>query len=421
MDYRVGRINGVILNQPLHINAQRLHESLAELARIGATAGGGVTRLSLSDEDRQGRDLLCRWLRDAGLEPRIDDVGNISAVRPGRESGPPILLGSHIDSVVRGGRYDGALGVLGALEVIRTLNDLGLETRTPIGIVDWTNEEGVRFEPAMTCSGVATGRFTAEYVAERTDRAGLRFGDELERIGYRGSVDNRPLPATAYLELHIEQGPVLESRGLPVGIVGGIVGITWNNVTITGQADHAGPSPMHLRRDALAASAEIILGVEAIARNRDETAVATVGRLAVQPNVINTIPGQVTFSVDFRHSDPAVLEQQVQALEELVDKVAARRSVDTEIERFWTSEPTPFDENVLDVIRRAASDLGLATSELWSGAGHDAKYLADVCPTAMIFVRSQGGLSHCEAEFSAPADIEAGVNVLLNAAVSLAK
>jgi N-carbamoyl-L-amino-acid hydrolase len=421
MDCRSGRIYGVILNHPLHINAQRLHESLAELARIGATSGGGVTRLALSDEDRQGRDLLCSWLKDAGLEPKLDDVGNMSAVRPGRESAPPILLGSHIDTVVRGGRYDGALGVLGALEVIRTLNDLGLETQQPIGIVNWTNEEGVRFEPAMTCSGVATGRFTAEYVAERTDRAGLRFGDELERIGYRGSSEHRPLPASAYLELHIEQGPVLESQDLPVGIVDGIVGITWNNVTITGQADHAGPSPMHLRRDALTASAEIILGVEAIARNRDETAVATVGRIAALPNVINTIPGQVTFSVDFRHSDPAVLELQVQALRELVDEVAARRSVDATIDRFWTSEPTPFDAHVLGAIRQAAASLDLETGDLWSGAGHDAKYLADVCPSAMIFVRSRGGLSHCEAEYSTPADIEAGVNLLLNTVVNLAK
>jgi beta-ureidopropionase / N-carbamoyl-L-amino-acid hydrolase len=408
------------LNQPLRVNAQRLHDSLAELAQIGATPAGGVTRLSLSDEDRRARDLLCRWLIDAGLEPAIDDVGNISAVRPGHDSSPPVLLGSHIDTVVRGGRFDGALGVLGALEVIRTLNDLGVETCLPVGLVNWTNEEGVRFEPAMTCSGVATGRFTAEYVEGRTDRAGLRFDDELKRIGYHGTVDKRPLPASAYLELHIEQGPVLESLGLPAGVVGGIVGITWNDVAITGQSDHAGPSPMQLRRDALTAAAEIILGVEAIARERDKTAVATVGRIAAQPNVINTIPGHVSFSVDFRHSDPAVLESQVKALRDLVDEVSARRSVDATIDRFWTSEPTPFDEHVLDAIRRAAASLGLETGELWSGAGHDAKYLADVCPSGMIFVRSRGGLSHCEAEFSEPADIEAGANLLLNAAVNLA-
>jgi N-carbamoyl-L-amino-acid hydrolase len=408
------------VQQPLSINADRLHASLAELARIGATPAGGVTRLALSDEDRQARDLLCTWLRDAGLEPKIDDVGNISAIRPGRDAGPPVLLGSHIDTVVRGGKFDGALGVMGALEVIRTLNDNGIETRLPVGLVSWTNEEGVRFEPAMTCSGVVTGHFTPEYVGERMDRAGLRFADELARIGYQGDAANRPLPATAYLELHIEQGPVLEARGLPAGVVGGIVGITWNEVTVSGQTDHAGPSPMHLRHDALTAAAEIILGVEQIAKQRDETAVATVGRIAAQPNVINTIPGQVIFSVDFRHSDPAILEGQVQRLHELVDGVASRRGVKVAIERFWTSEPTPFDPNVQAAIRDAATALDIAVGELWSGAGHDAKYLADVCPSGMIFVRSEGGLSHCETEYSTPADIEAGANLLLNAAINLA-
>jgi N-carbamoyl-L-amino-acid hydrolase len=404
----------------LSINADRLHASLAELAQIGATTAAGVTRLALSDEDRQARDLLSAWLRDAGLDPNVDDVGNISAIRPGRDAGPPVLLGSHLDTVVRGGRFDGALGVMAALEVIRTLNDHGIETRLPVGLVNWTNEEGVRFEPAMTCSGVVTGRFTPEYVGERMDRAGLRFADELARIGYQGDAANRPLPATAYLELHIEQGPVLEARGLPAGVVGGIVGITWNEVTITGQADHAGPSPMHLRHDALTAAAEIILGVEQIARQRDETAVATVGRIAAQPNVINTIPGQVTFSVDFRHSDPAILEGQVEKLQELVDGIAFRRGVTVAIERFWTSEPTPFDPNVQAAIRHAATALDIPIGELWSGAGHDAKYLADVCPSGMIFVRSEGGLSHCEAEYSAPADVEAGANLLLNAAITLA-
>jgi N-carbamoyl-L-amino-acid hydrolase len=404
----------------LTINAERLHASLADLARIGATPAGGVTRLALSDEDRQARDQLVAWLRGAGLEPKIDDVGNISAVRPGREAGPPVLLGSHIDTVVRGGKFDGALGVMGALEVIRTLNDHGLETRLPIGLVSWTNEEGVRFEPAMTCSGVVTGRFTPEYVGERMDRAGLRFADELARIGYQGDAAHRALPATAYLELHIEQGPVLEERGLPAGIVGGIVGITWNEVTVTGQTDHAGPSPMHLRHDALTAAAEIILGVEQIAKQRDETAVATVGRIAAQPNIINTIPGQVVFSADFRHSDPTILEGQVGKLHELVDDVASRRGVDVTIERFWTSEPTPFDPTVQAAVRDAATALDIPVGELWSGAGHDAKYLADVCPSGMIFVRSDGGLTHGEAEYSTPADIEAGANLLLNAAINLA-
>ena len=408
------------MTTPLTINAARLHRGLDELARIGSTAGGGVTRLALSDEDKAGRELLCRWLRELALDVRVDDVGNISAIRPGRQVRPPVLLGSHIDTVVRGGRFDGALGVLAALEVLRTLNDHGIETELPVGLVNWTNEEGVRFEPAMTCSGVVADRFAPEYVYERTDRAGKTFAAELERIGYAGDPSERPVPASAYLELHIEQGPVLESLDVPVGVVGGIVGITWNEVTVTGQSDHAGPSPMHLRRDALVAAAEIISGIEMIALNRDGTAVATVGRILAEPNVINTIPGTVTFSADFRHRDPRVLDAQVASLTELCASVAERRRVKVETRRFWTSEPTPFAPEVIDAVRGAVGTLGLPASELWSGAGHDAKYLAEICPSGMIFVRSQGGLSHCEAEYSKPDDIAAGANVLLNAALTLA-
>lgn len=404
----------------IRINAGRLHESLARLAKIGATPGGGVTRLALTDEDKQGRDLLRQWLLDAGLEVGIDDLGNMTGVRVGTAALPPVLLGSHIDSVVQGGRYDGALGVLAALEVIRTLNDHGIRTRHPIAVVNWTNEEGVRFEPAMMCSGAVAGRFTRDYVYQRQDRQGKRFGDELERIGYRGEESQRPFPAAAYLELHIEQGPVLDSQNLPVGVVGGIVGITWSEVTITGQADHAGPTPMHLRRDALAAAAPVISGVERLARECDETAVATVGRLQVEPNVINTIPGKVTFSVDFRHRDAAVLDQQVERLKALVASVCAGRGVQGTVNRFWTSEPTPFDSGVIAAIEAACADLGLPYGRLWSGAGHDAKYVAEVCPAGMIFVRSRGGLSHCEREYSAPEDIEAGANVLLHAALRLA-
>jgi N-carbamoyl-L-amino-acid hydrolase len=404
----------------IRVNARRLHDSLARLAEIGATPGGGVTRLALTDEDKQGRDLLRQWLLDAGLDVRIDDLGNMTGVRPGMEALPPVLLGSHIDSVVQGGRYDGALGVLGALEVIRTLNDHGIQTRHPIAVVNWTNEEGVRFEPAMTCSGAVAGRFTRDYVYQRTDRQGKRFGDELQRIGYQGEASRRPLPAAAYLELHIEQGPVLDSQDLAVGVVGGIVGITWSEVTIVGQADHAGPTPMHLRRDALAAAAPVISGVERLARECDETAVATVGRLQVEPNVINTIPGRVTFSVDFRHREAAALDRQVERLEALVASVCAERGVQGTVNRFWTSEPTPFDTGIIAAIEAACADLGLPYGRLWSGAGHDAKYLAEVCPSGMIFVRSRGGLSHCEREYSAPEDIEAGANVLLHAALRLA-
>jgi len=404
----------------VRINGDRLNASLQELAGIGATPAGGVTRLAVSDEDREGRNQIREWFERAGLVVTIDDFGNMVGTRTGAVDLPPVIMASHCDTVIRGGKFDGVLGVVGALEVIRTLNDLGIATEKPLAVVNWTNEEGVRFEPAMQCSGVLAGRFTKDEVYNRTDRNGLRFEDELRRIGYLGDAACRPLPASGYLELHIEQGPVLEAEGIPVGIVSGIVGITWIDVTVTGQSDHAGPSPMHLRRDALAAAALIIAGVERIARGRDEIAVATVGRLSLEPNIINTIPGKVTFSVDFRHPDPAVLEDQVDLFQQLIDRIAAERNVEIVADRFWTSEPTPFDPTIVSAISAAVDELGLPQCSLWSGAGHDAKYLADVCPSGMIFVRSQGGLSHCEAESSTAEDIEAGGNVLLLAALTLA-
>lgn len=404
----------------LRVNIDRLAQSIADLAAIGATPAGGVTRLTLSDEDKAGRELLRSWMEGAGLDVRIDDFGNMTGFRAGTEDGPPIVMASHIDTVIRGGRYDGALGVLSGLEVIRTLNDADITTRKPIALVNWTNEEGVRFEPAMQGSGAAIGKFPEADVHGRSDRDGKRFGEELDRIGFRGDRKHRPLPASAYLELHIEQGPVLEDAGQAVGIVGGIVGITWIEVTITGQSDHAGPSPMRLRRDPLVAAAEIIEGVERIATMEDDIAVATVGRLTLEPNVINTIPGKVVFSVDFRHPSLDVLETQVSRLEALVGHVCSDRGVEGKVDRFWTSEPTPFDAGVVDAIRESAEELGIDAGELWSGAGHDAKYAADVCPSGMIFVRSKGGLSHCEEEESSREDIEAGANVLLGAALRLA-
>ena len=403
----------------MRINAPRLHASLAALAEIGATPGGGVTRLALSDEDRAGRDRLRSWLEEADLAVRVDDFGTMTGRRPGREEGPAVLLASHLDSVRQGGRYDGPLGVLAGLEVVRTLNDGGVETRRPIEVVNWTNEEGVRFEPAMTASGAVAGRFERGYVYDRTDRDGRRFEDELRRIGYLGEEANRPGPAAAYLELHIEQGPVLEDAGVAVGVVEGIVGITWSEVTVSGHADHAGPSPMPLRHDALAAAARLISGVELFARE-NAGAVGTVGRIETEPNTINTIPGKAVFSVDFRHRDARTLNKLVARLEAMAAIEAERRGVGIAVGRFWTSEPTGFAPEVVSAIQAAADELGIPTRRLWSGAGHDAKYAQEICPAGMIFVRSANGLSHAEAEFSSPEDIEAGANVLLQAALRLA-
>jgi N-carbamoyl-L-amino-acid hydrolase len=404
----------------IQIDGDRLNATLQELATIGATPNGGVTRLTLTDEDKAARDLLARWMTEAGLEVKVDDLGNMSGVRPGIEDLPPVYMGSHIDTVVRGGKYDGALGVMGALEVIRTLNDHGVKTRMPVGIVNWTNEEGVRFEPATLASGVIAGAFTRDYAYGIRDRNGLVFGEELERIGYKGDEANRPLPASAYLELHIEQGPVLEAAGKPVGVVGGIVGIIWNEVVVIGQSDHAGPSPMPLRKDALMAASGMIAQIERLALDRDDVTVATVGRIRVEPDTINTIPGKAVFSVDFRHPDGETIDALSDALRDLGETVARNRGVEVTVERIWTSDPTPFDPAVVAAIRVGCQRLGLDYEELWSGAGHDAKHLADLVPSGMIFVRSQGGVSHAEIEESTPEDIAAGGNVLLQAALQLA-
>ena len=298
----------------MRINADRLHESLRQLARIGATPGGGVTRLALSPKTAPGAISCAAGWRRPGCSVRIDDFGNMTGRRAGAESGAAVLMASHIDTVRRGGRYDGAYGVLAALEVMRTLNDSGVTTRRPLELVNWTNEEGVRFEPAMLASGAVAGRFTPEYVYGRTDRDGaaLRRRAGADRLQGR-TRQTAPVPIAAYLELHIEQGPVLEDAGVPVGVVEGIVGITWSEVTAEGRADHAGPSPMPLRRDALVAAARLIAGVDDIAREVDG-AVGTVGRIAAEPNVINTIPGKVTMSVDLRHPDAATLDRLVAGL-----------------------------------------------------------------------------------------------------------
>ena len=403
----------------MRINQQRLMQSLFDLANIGATAGGGVSRLALSDEDKAGRDLLRRWMEEAGLDVRIDDFGTMTGRRAGSEDGPAVMLASHCDSVRNGGKYDGAYGVMGGLEVIRTLNDHGIATQKPIELVNWTNEEGVRFEPALLASGAALGHFTKEYAYDRRDWDGLRFEDELRRIGYMGEEANRPGPCAAYLELHIEQGPVLEAEGLPVGVVEGIVGLTWQEITVIGHADHAGPSPMPLRHDALAAAAAVILSVEEIAKAQ-QGAVGTCGRIAIKPNIINTIPGEAVFSADFRHSDPAILETMVERLAKRVELIAAERKVSMDINRFWTIEPTPFDATVLGAVQASADELGIPTMRLWSGAAHDAKYAQTAWPSAMIFCRSINGLSHCEDEHSEPEDLAAGTDVLLGATLRLA-
>jgi N-carbamoyl-L-amino-acid hydrolase len=404
----------------MRIDRTRLAASMEALGRIGETPRGGLTRLALTDEDRRGRDLLVGWMREVGLAVTVDQMGNIFGIRAGTEALPPVLMGSHADSVPTGGKYDGQLGVLCALEAIRTLEEGRARTRHPVGLVIFTNEEGARFQPAMIGSGVLAGKIALEDAYNARDRDGRRLGDELERIGYLGPEPCIPRPVRAYLELHIEQGPILEEEGLPVGVVEGIVAIAWSRLTLTGVQDHAGPTPMRIRHDALVAAAEVVRAVREIPRRIGGDLVATVGRLDVIPNIPNAIPGRVSLSVDLRDPDEATLTRAIGMLDRVVKDAARREGVAYTLEHYWRVPRTAFDPAVVGAVERAARSLGCGHRRILSGAGHDAQYMAAICPTGMVFVPSRAGRSHCEEEFTALDDIEHGANTLLIAAAELA-
>jgi N-carbamoyl-L-amino-acid hydrolase len=404
----------------MRINRARLAESMDALGKIGGTARGGLHRVALTDDDRRGRDLLVRWMKEAGLTVTVDQMGNLFGIRPGTEARPPVFMGSHADSVPSGGQYDGQLGVLCALETLRTLNDRKARTRHPVGMIVFTNEEGARFQPAMIASGVMAGKIPLEDAYNARDRDGLRLVDELQRIGYLGPEPCVPRPMRAYLELHIEQGPHLEEEGLPLGVVEGIVAIAWSRITLHGVQDHAGPTPMRLRHDALVAAAEIVTGVRGIARHIAGDMVATVGRLDVTPNIPNAIPGQVGLSVDFRDPAESNLDRALVMLDQVVRGAARHEGVRAEVDHYWRVPRTPFDREVVDVVEAAATELGCGHRRILSGAGHDAQYMAAICPTGMIFVPSRGGRSHCEEEFTELDDVEHGANALLLACARLA-
>jgi len=403
------------------INRKRLEESMDALGRVGETPKGGLTRLALSDEDRRGRDLLVEWMRGAGLRVTVDRMGNIFGERAGRAALPPVLMGSHADSVPTGGKYDGQLGVLCALEAIRSLNDHGIRTRHPVGMAIFTNEEGARFQPAMIGSGVMAGKIPLEDAYNARDRDGIRLGDELERIGYLGSEPCVPRPLRAYLELHIEQGPILEEEGVPIGVVEGIVAISWSRLTLHGTQDHAGPTPMRIRHDALVAAAEVVRRVREIPAELGGDLVSTVGRLDVTPNIPNAIPGRVTMSIDLRDPDDARLDRALRLLDRAVEAAARTEGVTYELEHYWRVPRTPFAPDVVGAVESAARSLGVRSRRILSGAGHDAQYMAAICPTGMIFVPSRAGRSHCEEEFTPMDDVEHGANALFRAACSLAE
>jgi N-carbamoyl-L-amino-acid hydrolase len=402
----------------LQVNGERLWASLMELARIGATPKGGVCRLAASDLDGVARRLFIRWCEAAGCTVAVDQIGNIFARRPGRNPNlAPVMTGSHLDTQPTGGKFDGAYGVLAGLEIIRTLNDLGYETEAPVEIVAWTNEEGSRFSPAMVGSGAFAGVFGLDQALATPDNnaPGVTLGGELARIGFAGPAPVGGRQVAAYFEAHIEQGPILEAAGKPVGIVTGAQGQRWYEITVTGQEAHAGPTPMPRRRDALVGAARMIDAVNRIGHAHAPDACATVGFVQVSPNSRNTIPGRVFFTVDFRHPEDAVLTQMDHELRAACAAATASQSLDTAIEEFWYFPPTPFDPSLVAAVRDAATAQGYPHQDIVSGAGHDAVYLARVAPSAMVFVPCIGGISHNEIEDAKPADLTAGCNVLLNA------
>ena len=405
----------------LSIDRERLWASLMEMARIGATPKGGSNRQALTDLDREGRDLFVRWCREAGLTVTVDRMGSIFARRPGRDpDAPPVLAGSHLDTQPTGGKFDGVFGVLAALEMVRTLNDHGVETDAPIEIVNWTNEEGARFSPPMVASGVFAGVFTLEEGQAKADAEGRTIGEELRRIGYEGEMECTGRAYAAYFEPHIEQGPILEREGKTIGIVTDAQGARWYEATVTGQEGHAGATPMEMRQDALVVAARLVGEIRRIGLDHAPLGRATVGILKVSPGSPNVVPGSVFFMVDLRHPDAGVLEEMHMALRETVERTAAELETPVDLKEIWYSPPVMFDHSCVDAVREAARAYDYSAREIVSGAGHDAVYAQRVVPTAMIFIPCEKGLSHNEAENVTPEDVAAGCNVLLHAVLSRA-
>nr|WP_281411537.1 Zn-dependent hydrolase [Enterovirga sp. DB1703] len=403
------------------IDPDRLWGTLMETAEIGGTPKGGICRLALTEEDRRVRDWFAKAARDAGLELGIDQMGTMYAIRPGRDpSKKPIAMGSHLDTQPTGGKFDGILGVLAGLEVMRTLNDAGIETEAPITLVNWTNEEGARFAPGMVASGVYAGEVDQAWAMERQDRDGIRFGDALEAIGYRGAEPVGQRRFGAMVELHIEQGPILEQEGKSIGVVTAAKGSIWADGRVLGRESHAGSTPMDMRRDALMAFAEFALAAERIARENGPDGVATIGVVEALPASRNTIPGEVRFTLDYRHPEAEALGRMTQAIDQALASIGAARRVEFAIDRFWNKAPVAFDETVCAAVQNSAAELGYSCRTMTSGPGHDAVLTASVVPTAMIFVPCKDGLSHNEAESATKEDCAAGANVLLRTVLQLA-
>ena len=399
------------------LNHGRLENSLKELGKVGATPGGGRTRLALTDEDKAGRDLLCRWIREAGLELKVDAIGNIYGILPGPGGAvdSPVMSGSHIDTVRDAGMFDGCLGVLSALECLRTVREKGLPHKKPLAMAAFTNEEGARFQPDMMGSLVAGGLEKLEDIYASVDEKGCTVGEELERIGYRGTDTIRP---SAFIEYHIEQGPLLHAQGIQIGSVTGIYGINWWRGRFAGQPNHAGTTPMDMRRDALYGLSQVHVRGTELARRTG--ARFTIGRVNVAPGIPNVVPGTVDFTLDLRHADGPTLEHLNKAVVGIVNEVAAENGLELELEQNVNARPVAFDASLIAMVERHAAARGLSLMRLGSPAGQDAQMMANVAPTTMIFVPSIGGLSHCPEEQTGWPDVAAGAEVLLDCLLELA-
>ncbi|MEI7444108.1 MAG: Zn-dependent hydrolase [Burkholderiales bacterium] len=402
------------------IDAAALLVRIDAHARIGAIEGGGVCRLALTDADREGRDRLVAWMREAGLCVDVDAIGNVFGTRAGRHALPPVMTGSHIDTVATGGRYDGNYGVLAGLEAVRWLDARGIATRRPIVIAAFTNEEGVRFQPDMMGSLVHAGGLSLEHALDTIGTDGTRLGDELERIGYAGPMRCGTIVPHAFVELHIEQGPVLEAEGRTIGAVADLQGISWTELTIVGQSNHAGTTPMRMRRDAGWCAAAVAVFVRDLARRMGDGQVGTVGAIDLHPNLVNVIAARATVKVDLRNTDAAALARAEAELDAFVARLEAEEGVRINARRLVRLDPVVFDPRLVRMIEASAARRGLPTMRMTSGAGHDAQMMARVCPSAMVFVPSAGGLSHNPREHTDAAELAHGAAVLLDVLTALA-
>jgi len=397
-------------------NSRRLQELIEQFSQFGATENGGVTRLSLSEEDVLARNYFCECCKALGMDIHVDDMGNIYATLAGKKDVPPIVMGSHLDSVEKGGKFDGVLGVLTAIEAIRTIKENEIEMDIPLMIVNFTNEEGARFDPAMMSSGVITSKFAKEKMLQSTDKNGVRFHEALQASGYEGEQANRLKEALAYIELHIEQGPVLEAKQREIGVVEGVLGMVCYEISITGQSNHAGTTPMSMRKDPMIVASTIITELHEQLGKIDEQLVFTFGRMNVSPNIHTVIPNQVTFTIDSRHQDAEVIEQVEDILNALPETAGG---CNIHPVKLWGRETVHFDAAICNEVESACQSFGYTAHRMFSGAGHDAQYMASIVPSAMIFVPSIQGKSHCEEEKTTFEDCAKGADILLETVLTL--